>query len=190
MNFFQFLWNYLVKLLSNKPLENIVVPLPTNPVVSAADEVMLLSLAPKVAVLFRSTIYLARAAGLNVALYSGLRSFSEQDALYSLGRDAAGKVIDKKAIVTNAKGGESYHNYGLAGDIVFRDSKGNWTWDVKSVLWKKLGAIGESTGLYYGGNFHMVDVDHFQYIKGLPNLVELKKLYLIGGMQEVWSHLV
>jgi peptidoglycan L-alanyl-D-glutamate endopeptidase CwlK len=41
-----------------------------------------------------------------------LRTFAEQDGLYAQGRSKPG------AIVTNAKGGQSYHNYGLAIDIV------------------------------------------------------------------------
>ena len=41
-----------------------------------------------------------------------LRTFAEQDALYAQGRTKAG------SIVTKARGGQSYHNYGLAIDIV------------------------------------------------------------------------
>lgn len=45
-----------------------------------------------------------------------LRTNKEQDALWQKGRDNKGKVIGKT--VTNAKGGQSYHNSGLAVDIV------------------------------------------------------------------------
>lgn len=43
-------------------------------------------------------------------VYSGLRTFAEQDELYSRGRSMPGKVV------TKAKGGQSMHNYGLAID--------------------------------------------------------------------------
>jgi len=41
-----------------------------------------------------------------------LRTDKEQDALFAIGRTIKGKKV------TNAKGGRSYHNYGLALDIV------------------------------------------------------------------------
>ena len=56
-----------------------------------------------------------------------LRTFAEQDALYNA-----------KPQVTKAKGGQSYHNYGLAVDIVLivdKDSNGSYetaSWDVKT----------------------------------------------------------
>jgi len=56
-----------------------------------------------------------------------LRSFAEQDGLFAQGRTKAGKIV------TNAKGGESYHNYGLAIDIVLlKDTDGNGTFETAS----------------------------------------------------------
>jgi peptidoglycan L-alanyl-D-glutamate endopeptidase CwlK len=43
-------------------------------------------------------------------IYCGRRTMEEQTALYSLGRSAPGRIV------TKAKAGESYHNYGLAFD--------------------------------------------------------------------------
>lgn len=58
-----------------------------------------------------------------------LRTFAEQDALYSIGRtklyDETGKRLGK---VTNAKAGQSFHNYGLAFDIVLLTGK-TASWD-------------------------------------------------------------
>jgi len=45
-------------------------------------------------------------------IYCGFRSFTEQDALYAQGRTKAGRIV------TKARGGQSYHNYGLAYDWV------------------------------------------------------------------------
>jgi len=45
-------------------------------------------------------------------IYCGRRTMEEQTALYSLGRTSPGKVV------TKARAGESYHNYGLAFDWV------------------------------------------------------------------------
>ena len=41
-----------------------------------------------------------------------LRSIKEQNELYAMGRTSSGRIV------TNAKGGQSIHNYGLAFDIV------------------------------------------------------------------------
>jgi len=46
-------------------------------------------------------------------LISGLRTYEEQDALYAQGRTAPGPKV------TNAPGGHSNHNFGLAFDMVF-----------------------------------------------------------------------
>ena len=59
-----------------------------------------------------------------------LRTFKEQDALYAQGRsivfDTKGKRL---GIVTNAKGGQSIHNYGLALDIVLITNGKVASWD-------------------------------------------------------------
>jgi hypothetical protein len=47
----------------------------------------------------------------------GYRSNAEQDAAFSLGRDAYGNIVNPSAVVTNARGGESPHNAGLAVDL-------------------------------------------------------------------------
>lgn len=47
----------------------------------------------------------------------GLRTIAEQDALFAKGRNAQGQVVDPSAVVTNARGGQSPHNYGLAVDV-------------------------------------------------------------------------
>jgi peptidoglycan L-alanyl-D-glutamate endopeptidase CwlK len=52
-----------------------------------------------------------------------LRTIAEQNELYAQGRTKAGKIV------TNAKGGQSYHNYGLAFDIVLlvdKDKNGSF----------------------------------------------------------------
>jgi len=58
-----------------------------------------------------------------------LRTYQEQDALYAIGRT----VDPAKPKVTNAKGGQSYHNFGLAFDIVLlKDTNGDGIFDQAS----------------------------------------------------------
>lgn len=51
-------------------------------------------------------------AGAHVLVYEGIRSHDRQDQLYAIGRTAPGRVV------TNARGGQSWHNYGMAIDWV------------------------------------------------------------------------
>jgi len=50
-------------------------------------------------------------AGTPFKVYSGLRTFEEQDKLYAKGRSIPGRIV------TKARGGQSMHNYGLAVDL-------------------------------------------------------------------------
>lgn len=61
-----------------------------------------------------------------------LRTFAEQTALYNQGRKTPGKIV------TNAVAGSSFHNYGLAIDIVLLvDVDGNGTYD--EARWDTIG---------------------------------------------------
>ena len=64
-----------------------------------------------------------------VRITQGLRTFKEQDELFAKGR-TTGK---KGAIVTQSKGGQSYHNYGLAVDFcLLIDTNGDGTFETPS----------------------------------------------------------
>lgn len=53
-----------------------------------------------------------KAENINPLIYCGFRSFTDQNKLYAIGRTVSGKIV------TYAKEGQSYHNYGLAFDWV------------------------------------------------------------------------
>jgi peptidoglycan LD-endopeptidase CwlK len=104
--------------------------------------------------LARALVQKAARAGIEIKIISGLRSYEEQDALYAQGRTAPG---DK---VTNARGGYSNHNFGIAFDIgVF---EGN-TYLADSPKYKAVGVLGMDLGLEWGGSWKtIVDQPHFQ----------------------------
>lgn len=83
-----------------------------------------------------------------------LRSNAEQESLYAQGRTKPGKIV------TNARGGQSPHNFGLAFDIAIVNEHGDPTWPDDDVIWKTLGFIGSSLGLRWGGEFG--DRPHFE----------------------------
>lgn len=96
-----------------------------------------------------------KALGHQVKIFGTYRSPIEQDRLYAMGRTSPG------TIVTNARGGESFHNYGVAVDIVFLD--GNVpSWNAK-YDWKLLGSVGKKYGFEWGGDWkEFQDLPHFE----------------------------
>lgn len=105
-----------------------------------------------------------------------LRTFAEQDALYAQGRTKPGKKV------TSAKGGQSYHNYGLAFDIVIledRDGSGTFetaSWSVDE-LWRKVAVFFKSKGWEWGGDWKSLkDYPHFQKTFGYSTSQLLAKM--------------
>lgn len=99
-----------------------------------------------------------------------LRTFEEQNALYAKGRE-----IQHTRKVTNARGGYSYHNYGLAVDIVLiLDKDGNGTYESVSwdtILdfdgdgksdWEEVVYIFKKYGWTAGIDWKFVDAPHFE----------------------------
>ena len=113
---------------------------------------------PKFQLLARRFLDACRDAGHNIIITCGYRSIAEQDALYAQGRTKPGRRV------TNARGGQSWHNYGLAIDIVFiRGGKADWNGP-----WEAIGVIGERLGLTWGGRWkRLPDRPHFEWHPGL-----------------------
>lgn len=106
-----------------------------------------------------------------------LRTFAEQDALFAQGRtrlfDANGRRL---GVVTQAKGGQSIHNYGLAFDIVLLEDKDNngtfesASWDTvkdfdgdKKSDWMEVVSIFKKHGYTWGGDWtRFKDRPHFE----------------------------
>ena len=103
-------------------------------------EKKLVGVHPVVATKARQLIEQAYREGINVIITQGLRTIEEQNELYAQGRTKPGKIV------TNAKGGYSYHNFGLAFDFAILKDDGSVSWNVDD-KWKRVGAIGKSLGL-------------------------------------------
>ena len=114
----------------------------------------------------------ARNAGLPVDLFEGLRSFERQRYLFE----------EKKT--TKAKPGLSWHNYGLAVDIVFKP-KNKWSWSDKHD-WKKLGEIVKKHGFIWGGDWGW-DMAHCEYHPGFKKASQALKIFNKSGIEGVWK---
>lgn len=123
-----------------------------------------------------------KAEGIDVLIYCTFRSHDEQDSLFRIGRTIPG---DKVSIirpmglkVTNARGGESWHNYGSAFDFVpLVHGKAAWN---DSALYAQCGAIAESVGLEWAGRWtgSLRETCHCQYRAGY-SLAEMQHGALI-----------
>ena len=105
--------------------------------------------------LARRSLRALKAAGFDARIISGTRSYEEQNALFRQGR--FGNPGNR---VTKARGGQSWHNFGLAWDIgLFADGK-YVTTDTK---YEAAAAHGKVAGLEWGGDWKTFpDFPHYQ----------------------------
>ena len=121
--------------------------------------------------------YKALTGRATVRVTQGLRTFAEQDALYQQGRTKPGKKV------TNAKAGQSIHNYGFAVDIVLIIDRKTASWDTKKdwdndqiADWYECVKIFAKHGWEWGGNWKTFkDLPHFDK-RGFNSWKKLSKL--------------
>lgn len=129
--------------------ENAPIPTKLNPIIEKKKNTLINRAAEK---------------NIHVVITQAVRSISKQNALYAQGRTAKGNIV------TNTKGGESYHNYGLAIDYALLDAKGNIIWDVNydgngngKSDWFEVADIGKKLGFDWGGDWlGFKDYPHLQ----------------------------
>jgi peptidoglycan L-alanyl-D-glutamate endopeptidase CwlK len=122
-------------------------------------------------------------AGQRYVITSGTRTYQEQNELYAQGRTKPGKIV------TNAKGGQSYHNFGIAADFVpdMSDAPGlQPSWDEKNFKILRDEAI--KLGLESGLDWKFKDPPHIQLplAKNNITLSVLDAEYAKGGYQAVF----
>ena len=118
--------------------------------------------------------------GVTVEVISGLRSYQQQAALYAQGRTKPGRIV------TNARPGSSWHNYGLAIDLglfkagVYLDEKNPRLADK---VYAELGALAKSMGIEWAGYWTTFkETPHFQYRPGIPSITAAKARLQAVGM--------
>lgn len=139
-----------------------------------------------------------KARGVDYWATSGFRSIDEQNRLYALGRTVKNvDASEEKPLggrVTNARGGQSYHNFGIAADFALdkdgaRDGlQPDWAFEAYQILAEEARAIGLEAGFYWKS---FPDAPHVQLplAKVGLKLADLQALHAKGGMPLVWSAL-
>lgn len=107
----------------------------------------------------------AEEIGIPILITDGFRSAESQDVLYEKGRSIEGHVV------TYAKGGQSYHNYGLAIDFVLKNKDGTISYDLQQNIngneeadWYEVVRIAKELGFQWGGDWpSFKDYPHLEY---------------------------
>uniref|UniRef100_A0AAU8B1I0 L-Ala-D-Glu peptidase like protein n=1 Tax=Dulem virus 35 TaxID=3145753 RepID=A0AAU8B1I0_9CAUD len=110
--------------------------------------------------------------GFKIKIGETFRTKEEQDALYAQGRTKPGQIV------TNSPGSSysSFHQWGTAFDFYRNDGKGAY-YD-NDGFFTKVGQIGASLGLEWGGNWKsIVDKPHFQLPDWGSTTKRIKILY-------------
>lgn len=101
-------------------------------------------------------------AGINARIISGTRTYAEQNLLFKKGR--FGNPPPK---VTNARGGQSNHNFGIAWDIGIFEANGAYLGE--SPLYQKAAEVGLIEGIEWGGSWQTFkDRPHYQLATANP----------------------
>ncbi len=144
-----------------------------------ASEGRLQKLHPALVAALRRTVADLAVQGIAVEIVQGLRTFEEQDALYAKGRTQPGQIV------TQARGGESNHNYGLAADLC-PYTAGKPDWNAPITVWAAIGAAAAAHGLSWGGAWKkFIDKPHVE----LPAMTvrECLACFRQGGIDAVWT---
>jgi peptidoglycan LD-endopeptidase CwlK len=145
---------------------------------------------------------------LSLQVAQGLRTVTQQDALWAIGRTKDGQPCEHDGIsrpigtcprhpkgltVTKARGGWSAHNFGYAVDLVPEDmTPGQPDWNISSSAWKNLLAAGPSCGLAEGAEWRTFpDNPHF-YLQELPATpsADMRRTFPVGGLPTIWEEWV
>ena len=117
-------------------------------------------LLPAVQAMCQAFLDACKAQGIDVLVTSTYRDNESQAAIYAQGRTTPGRIV------TNAKPGQSFHNYRCAFDFV-PIVNGKAQWD-DTGLFTRCGVIAESVGLTWAGRWtSFKELAHCQHTGGL-----------------------
>lgn len=136
---------------------------------------------PELSQRMANTLEGTRSEGVDATVFETHRSMERQDSLYAQGRSAPGRIV------TNVRGGGSWHNYGLAADVIMYNEQGTPGWH-NDAPWDRYGAHAEANGLEWGGNWSsFVDLPHSELSPDNTRASSLRGTYDEGGLAAVWD---
>lgn len=155
-----------------------------------------LNLHPTFALLLLKAVLECHSKNFKIYPFEGMRSVERQASLFEQGRTKPG------AIVTNAKPWESWHNYGLAVDLVFdgesRDGiQWSWNGDYNTPVvggkakaeWDQVAVIMEAHGFEWAGRWKSFpETPHFQFTGGYSTATA-KTLVTSRGLKSFWDQI-
>lgn len=123
---------------------------------------LLSELTPTVQRMAEAALAECKANGLGVLVTCTYRSGAEQDALYAQGRTKPGPKV------TNARAGQSFHQYRVALDL-YPLVAGKPDFSGKAPEWHEIAAIFKKHGFEWAYEWkRFKEMPHFQYTGGHP----------------------
>ena len=138
---------------------------------------------PGLATLVREMAAQLEAEGIDIRVTQSLRTVAEQEALYAEGRTQPG------SIVTDARAGYSWHNFGLAVDVAPLTPQGV-DWNTSHPVWIHIVDVGVHCGLVAGAEFRTFpDWPHFQLTGRFPVTPDDEARLILAnrGIGAVWQ---
>ena len=120
-----------------------------------------------------------------IRVMQGVRTWDQQNALYAKGRNGV-----PGPIVTDAPAGSSWHNFGLACDIVPMDiAPGQPDWDTSHPAWQRIIALAPIYKLFSGSQFRTFpDWPHVQPVEIPESPTDTDRQdFTDGGTISVWK---
>lgn len=152
----------------------------TEGAVDPRSEKSIMTMIPKTQILARRFLKTAAGFKYNCKIISGTRTYAEQNALYAIGRTISGRKV------TNARGGQSNHNFCIAWDVgLFHKATGKYLTGASAAESKAYRELAERVksqvgGLEWGGDWRSFkDQPHYQVATG-KSLSQVRALFEKG----------
>src|SRR5882724_11055018 len=149
------------------------------------SEIRLADVYPGLAAKIRQMAVILEPEGIIFRVTQGLRTWNQQTILYAQGRTTPGPIV------TNARPGHGWHEYGLATDDV-PIVEGAPDWNETHPIWQRMIEVGDSLGLAHvnigSRNGQHRDWPHFQLTGIFPVTPndQVRAIFAKGGITEVW----